>query len=1121
MATKTRGPYDKEDTEKDFMDVIDRSISEDEKSAMEERAFSGAVEDIREGANADREFNRDGSPKNTHTKKPQGDGSDEDFLNVADDEKRALESRGFLVQNVSEKKKAGLVKKYAKKRALIILSGVGISVGGSLLGFIFSILPFELQHVKNVFETEIGGVRDTVLQTRRGRLLSRAFFFHQDADGVSRFDGYRQRGMVATLSGQNFRSSRLLDDMRARGFQVEVHTDANGRFSGRLQSINGNNVNIENGQAFRDTWRSRAAGRTEIRKFFDDSYPDKSAFWRARKSRDVYQRYRLGSLRGNWFADASVRQASNIRMKLRQALYGESRNASPTGVRSETTTAGQDADGNATNNPVDTSSEFGQQATERRQTLLSTDEIFRKPDPGDVARRAAAAAAQPGTVARAGARSLSIFGALGTACDAKRVLNTIVVGSRILRSGALAAYATAFLSVADITLTGDLDAQDVGAFTDLLRRENPVTGRAFFGSGSWQWASTGQGTVNGDIRSEYSVGGGLTGTLGDLNNTVDGLLLGQVGRCNIVNNVFVQIAGGVVGAVAAFFTGGGSAAAQIALGAAAAVAFAIIEAIAVPMIIDMVAGTVIHGDEYGDEIAAAVVSGYVGLLGLQGTNHGFKPVTNTQLAVLTKERDRNIAAQQADMSIFERYLSPKNHRSLTSTAAIYMPTSLKSGLSTLSNLLLNPLSLVASPMGVITSDNSYVAAQGVDGGQCQDEDIVNHNLASDPFCNLIYAQDIPTLAVDPVENLGWMIDNGYVDEDGAPTNSENGQSYREYLDKCVNLFDVIHDKEDEYSSEFTDECYTSNIVAHADGRLEELSEEDHLARQSKVYDFDDLYVAYAIQDGDFDPTQNYAESGKVYAQGSTGDGEELANLSPTIIERFNALRLDEVLLDSLAEEFTGDFAQPSGSLEPAGPADAIVGDPYESSVDIACDSRTVDVGVHEAFVEGVPVQMRLCALPNLSSNGQESIPGNQYYVSGPDGEAEGHAIVNSRVAGAWYSLVEAAANNPGSPVNLSASSSFRTNAHQQDLWVQHGMDTALVAPPGTSSHQAGVAIDFSDMGFSGTPGQTYVPGATCSNRATFDGENYQWLRANASRFGFLQYAGESWHWDALPVSNRC
>ena len=83
------------------------------------------------------------------------------------------------------------------------------------------------------------------------------------------------------------------------------------------------------------------------------------------------------------------------------------------------------------------------------------------------------------------------------------------------------------------------------------------------------------------------------------------------------------------------------------------------------------------------------------------------------------------------------------------------------------------------------------------------------------------------------------------------------------------------------------------------------------------------------------------------------------------------------------------------------------------------------------------------------------------------------------------------------------------------------MDAALVAPPGTSSHQAGVAIDFSDMGFSGTPGQTYVPGATCSNRATFDGENYQWLRANASRFGFLQYAGESWHWDALPVSNRC
>ncbi|MBX3315045.1 MAG: D-alanyl-D-alanine carboxypeptidase family protein [Actinobacteria bacterium] len=49
------------------------------------------------------------------------------------------------------------------------------------------------------------------------------------------------------------------------------------------------------------------------------------------------------------------------------------------------------------------------------------------------------------------------------------------------------------------------------------------------------------------------------------------------------------------------------------------------------------------------------------------------------------------------------------------------------------------------------------------------------------------------------------------------------------------------------------------------------------------------------------------------------------------------------------------------------------------------------------------------------------------------------------------------------------------------------------APPGSSQHEIGLAIDFSN----------------CSSRST---RCYQWLAANAARFGFRNLPSEPWHW---------
>jgi lysophospholipase L1-like esterase len=57
------------------------------------------------------------------------------------------------------------------------------------------------------------------------------------------------------------------------------------------------------------------------------------------------------------------------------------------------------------------------------------------------------------------------------------------------------------------------------------------------------------------------------------------------------------------------------------------------------------------------------------------------------------------------------------------------------------------------------------------------------------------------------------------------------------------------------------------------------------------------------------------------------------------------------------------------------------------------------------------------------------------------------------------------------------------------------------AKPGSSMHETGQAIDFGDMCFS-TGGSRACPG----NR------RWEWLKANAARFGFKPLSSEAWHW---------
>ncbi len=178
---------------------------------------------------------------------------------------------------------------------------------------------------------------------------------------------------------------------------------------------------------------------------------------------------------------------------------------------------------------------------------------------------------------------------------------------------------------------------------------------------------------------------------------------------------------------------------------------------------------------------------------------------------------------------------------------------------------------------------------------------------------------------------------------------------------------------------------------------------------------------------------------------------------------------------------------------------------------VPCAAGTRDLGVHPAYASGRQIPARLCAVTGLKSTSEESRRGSTYYVKGADGDA----IVNARVSGAFAGLFLAAQN---SGIRLTAASSFRTMAHQKALCQSNSLcrkgDYTFVAKPGTSLHQLGAAIDFA--------GTSRKGGSSCASRATDSGSlTWRFLERNARRFGIKQYAPESWHWDALRASNRC
>jgi peptidoglycan hydrolase-like protein with peptidoglycan-binding domain len=116
-------------------------------------------------------------------------------------------------------------------------------------------------------------------------------------------------------------------------------------------------------------------------------------------------------------------------------------------------------------------------------------------------------------------------------------------------------------------------------------------------------------------------------------------------------------------------------------------------------------------------------------------------------------------------------------------------------------------------------------------------------------------------------------------------------------------------------------------------------------------------------------------------------------------------------------------------------------------------------------------------------------------------------------ADAWRAMVSAARVAGISEPLLLPTSGYRSPEYQQQLWdealARYGSPEAArkwVAPPGSSAHQSGRAMDL------------YLGGKNDSRNVNSlrTLAAYKWLVANAQRFGFYPYGAEPWHWEYNP-----
>jgi hypothetical protein len=406
------------------------------------------------------------------------------------------------------------------------------------------------------------------------------------------------------------------------------------------------------------------------------------------------------------------------------------------------------------------------------------------------------------------------LGAVDTGCTGYQLIRTVSFMAKYLGALQLIRYAFVFLNTADSIKAGDAQPEEVELLGNIVTSPNA---EGLTGTDSYGYKYVAYGDVAGmpspeDVEGAHDSQGQVNLTEEEQNDVllhdevlkyvngqvVSESLLGTLAEgagaattqamddfCGFVKSGWGQtilISAAVVGAVVGFFTGGISIGWGTGAQIAASVAVGIAIAILTPKLADMAAGTMINGEENGNQAINAFTSGVGGYNDQASQTSGIPNLTPEAAVAYNQLTEATLARNAEVESLGVSQFDATNPHTFMGKLASHV-TPFFSGISDIGSFFSSVGKFISNTFARIFPSVS-AADPGAEFAVCQDMDYEEMGIAVDPFCNSRHGMSAEALAVSTSTPLQFMLQHNLVDEEtGEPTDDDN--EYAKYIENCM------------------------------------------------------------------------------------------------------------------------------------------------------------------------------------------------------------------------------------------------------------------------------------------------------------------------------------------------
>lgn len=392
------------------------------------------------------------------------------------------------------------------------------------------------------------------------------------------------------------------------------------------------------------------------------------------------------------------------------------------------------------------------------------------------------------------ANVIKLTGYLDGACEIYRGVKAVGLAAKTVRTLQLARYAMIFLNVADQIKAGTAKAADVSYLGKILTSTS-ANGKSATDSFGYKYTAYGDKGVMSTSASQFLAGGGLTGKLTSVTSKMENALGGKPKEtCKLLANPFVSI-GSLLAGIGIMLIPGANvvySAKEIAQTVGVGVLFGIATAVLPAMLKDIVAGVLVDGSTLGEAAGDAITSGSSGMMGSVAKAGGNAPLTPQQ-AVAYSNLSSNIAYQYAeeDRLAYSPFDASNSNTFMGSIVSNLLPYISK--MSSISGTLSSVASLSLNSFSFLSPQNTKAASVD-DYTMCQDIDYKELGIATDPYCNIIYAVPPESLTKDPIDIADALIfqeDPQNIGSFMPQINEETGDPlagsvYETFVTDCIN-----------------------------------------------------------------------------------------------------------------------------------------------------------------------------------------------------------------------------------------------------------------------------------------------------------------------------------------------